>query len=105
MSIIRRPLLTEKSALGMDRGLYVLEVAPKATKQSVSQLLKKLFDVDAKSVRIVNLPAKKVTFKRIKGEQVRRRKAYVQLAKGQKLPGFELPKDKDDKTTETKETK
>ena len=63
-----------------------------ATKNSITTEMKKQFDLDVVSVRIVNLPAKKVKFKRLPGVQTARRKAYVQLKKGQKLPGFELPK-------------
>ncbi len=101
MSLIKTPLLTEKAALGMDRGLYVMIVDRAATKQSIKSAMKQQFDLDVVSVRIVNLPAKLVKFKRIPGVQAPRRKAYVQLKTGQKLPGFELPKQK---TPENKES-
>lgn len=97
MSIITSPILTEKAALGMDRGLYVMIVDKRATKNSIATEIKRQFDLDVVSVRIVNLPAKRVKFKRLPGIQTARRKAYVQLKKGQKLHGFELPKQKDDK--------
>lgn len=97
MSVLLTPLLTEKAALKMDKGLYVLRVSPSATKQSITQELKKNFSIDAISVRIVNLPAQKVKFRRVPGVQAERRKAYVQLKSGQKLPGFELPKQKNEK--------
>ena len=92
MNLISSPILTEKAALGMDRGLYVMTIDRSATKNSITTEMKKQFDLDVVSVRIVNLPAKKVKFKRLPGVQTARRKAYVQLKKGQKLPGFELPK-------------
>jgi len=92
MNLFTAPILTEKATLGMDRGLYVMIVDRSATKKSIAEELKRQFDLDAVSVRIVNLPAKRVKFKRIPGVQAPRRKAYVQLKKGQKLPGFELPK-------------
>lgn len=97
MSMITSPILTEKAALGMDRGLYVMTVDRKATKRSITTEIKHQFDLDVVSVRIVNLPAKRVKFKRLPGVQTARRKAYVQLKKGQKLQGFELPKQKEDK--------
>ncbi|MCR4277470.1 MAG: 50S ribosomal protein L23 [Candidatus Berkelbacteria bacterium] len=99
MSLIISPILTEKAALGMDRGLYVMTVDRGATKNSITTEMKKLFDLDVLSVRIVNLPAKRVKFKRLPGVQTARRKAYVQLRQGQKLPGFELPKQKEDKSS------
>lgn len=98
MNVISGPILTEKAALGLDKGLYVMMVERSATKNSIASELKTQFDLDAVSVRIVNLPAKRVKFKRIPGVQPVRRKAYVQLKSGQKLPGFELPKQKEEKT-------
>ncbi len=97
MNTIISPILTEKSVLNLDKGLYVLSVAPAATKTSIADTLKKLYDVDAINVRIVNLPAKKVNFKRKPGVRSVRRKAYVQLAAKQQIPGFELPKQKETK--------
>ena len=80
----------------MAKGLYVLMVEKSATKQSIASELKKLFSLDVTGVRIVNLPAKRIKFKRRDGVQTARRKAYVQLKEGQKLPGFELPKTKEE---------
>ncbi|MEK7171110.1 MAG: 50S ribosomal protein L23 [Patescibacteria group bacterium] len=97
MNVISRPILTEKAALGLDKGLYVMIVERSATKNSIASELKTQYNLDAVSVRIVNLPAKRVKFKRIPGVQSARRKAYVQLKSGQKLPGFELPKQKEEK--------
>jgi len=102
MKTIVAPVMTEKSVLGMDNGLYVFSVTNNATKSSVKDALKKLYQVDAISVRIVNLPAKKVNFKRVAGVRTARRKAYIQLAAKQVIPGFELPKNKDDKDKKEK---
>lgn len=96
MSAIIAPILTEKSAQGMDSGLYVLKVNLDASKKEIMAELKKNFDIDVISCRIVNLPSKKVNFKRRPGIRGQIKKAYVQLKKGQKLPGFELPKTKEE---------
>lgn len=100
--IITKPLLSEKSALKMDQGLYVLLVDQTATKTQIKHELKKLYNVDAISIRIVNLPAKRVSFKRQPGVQPVRHKAYVQLKPKQILPGFELPKEKSKTKADTK---
>lgn len=92
------PVMTEKSVLSLSDGLYVFNVARNATKNSIADELRKLYGVEVVSVRIVNLPAKKVNFKRREGVRSKRRKAYVQLAPKQHIPGIELPK-------EEKETK
>lgn len=98
MKSIIAPVMTEKSVKSLSSGLYVFTIEANATKNSVSDSLKKFYGVDVISVRIVNLPAKKVTFKRRPGIRSVRRRAYVQLAPKQQIPGFELPKkSKEDK--------
>ena len=92
MNTVKHPILTEKSALSMDKGLYVFAVTDRANKSTVTKDLHELYNVDAVSVRIVNLPAKKVSFKRVKGLRSIRRKAYVQLKAKQQIPGFEALK-------------
>lgn len=99
------PVMTEKSVKSLDTGLYVFTIESRATKNSIADSLKKLYNVDVTSVRIVNLPAKKVKFKRIPGVRSARRRAYVQLAAKQQIPGFELPKKKDAKEDKKEKSK
>ncbi|MBI4948104.1 50S ribosomal protein L23 [Candidatus Berkelbacteria bacterium] len=98
MNTIKSPFITEKSTFGITNGLYVFEITPNANKTTVAEELKNIYNVDALSVRIVNLPAKQKTFKRVKGIRNIRRKAYVQLKEKQTIPGFET-------LTKAKETK
>ena len=102
MKSIISPVMTEKSVKSLDSGLYVFTIESRATKNSIADSLKKLYDVDVTSVRIVNLPAKRVNFKRKPGIRSVRRRAYVQLAPKQQIPGFELPKPKDGKDKKEK---
>ncbi len=95
MFSVIKPLLTEKSAAKMSDGLYVLQVAEDATKTSVAQDVATMYKVDAVSVRIVNTPDRRVRFRGRKGVQGGFKKAYVQLKKGQELPGFEVKKEKE----------
>jgi len=104
MSAIIAPMLTEKAALGMDKGLYVLRISASANKKTIAAELKTMHKVEPISIRIVNLPAKEVKFKRVTGRQGEIRKAYVQLKEGQKLAGFELPKQKEEKKSTDKQT-
>ena len=92
MITVKHPILTEKSAIGMDKGLYVFSVTDRANKTTIAKELHDLYKVDAVSVRVVNLPAKRVNFKRVKGLRSIRRKAYVQLKDKQQIPGFEALK-------------
>ncbi len=93
MKSIISPLLTEKSAADIDKGLYAFYITKSANKSTVAAELKELHDVVIKSVRIVNLPFKNVTFKRVRGKQSVRRKAYVQLDGKKAIPGFEVLKE------------
>lgn len=102
MSTILKPFLTEKSAAKMSDGLYGLIISQSSTKNSIAADLTRLYGVEVISVRIVNLPAKKVRFRSRKGTQSPIRKAYVQLKKGQQLPGFEVKKDDKKAKEETK---
>ena len=92
MNTIISPLITEKSTQQIDSGLYVFVVSPKANKNSLAQEIESLYKIKPISIRIVNLPAKRVTFKRIKGIRNERRKAYIQLPPKTSLPGFETLK-------------
>lgn len=97
MNSIIQPYLTEKSAATLDKGLYVFLVEKNANKTTISKQLHQLYEVTPISVRIVNLPAKKVNFKRRAGTRAIVRKAYVQLPPKQKILGFESLTEKDEK--------
>ena len=103
MKSIIKPLLSEKTAQVMDSGVYVFYVTKDANKTTVAQELKALYNVDAVSVRIANLPAKKVNFKRHIGTRSLRHKAYVQLKAKQVIPGFEVLKEAEKKAKQADE--
>ncbi len=106
MFSIIKPLLTEKSAAKMSEGLYVMHVADQSSKTSIAQDLAKMYKVEVTSVRIVNVPARQVRFRGRKGTQGALKKAYIQLKKGQTLPGFEVKKEDDKKVkAKNEETK
>lgn len=102
---ILKPYLTEKATGLMAQNTFVFLVSSRATKPSVAAELKAAYGVTPMAVRIVNLPARKVTFKRKAGVQGERRKAYVTLPKGQKIPGFETLQEAKQPETPAKEKK
>ena len=58
--VIRGPVLTEKaSKLVNQRKKVVLKVHPHANKKLVAEAIYKIFDVEVKSVNILNRPGKK----------------------------------------------
>jgi large subunit ribosomal protein L23 len=60
-------------------------VLPDATKTEVKAAVELLFNVQVKSVQILNLKGKKKRFGRFMGKRNDVRKAYVTLAEGQEI--------------------
>ena|SRR3989344_2322758 len=84
--IIFRPRITEKSGIMAESlNLYTFEVAKNSTKYSVVKAVKSLYKVNPIKIRMINLPAKKVTVKGKKGMQNPIKKALVYLKKGDKI--------------------
>lgn len=83
-NVLRRPWFSEKALIGTEKGVYVFEVAPSATKQDVANAIEKAYGVTPRQVRMANLPAKKVSLRTRRGEgtRARRHKAMVYLKKG-----------------------
>lgn len=82
--VLKRPWLSEKALLGTENGCYVFEVPREATKLDVKAAIEKFYKVTPRQVRMVNLPAKKISLRTRRGVGVRarRHKAYVYLKKG-----------------------
>ena len=85
--VIRFPWFSEKAFLGTEQGVYVFAVPPAATKYEVAAAIEKLYGVTPRKIRMVNLPAKKVSMRtrRGVGTRARRHKAYVYLKKGETI--------------------
>ncbi|HEX2792519.1 MAG TPA: 50S ribosomal protein L23 [Candidatus Paceibacterota bacterium] len=83
-NVLKRPWFSEKALIGTENGVYVFEVPPAVTKHDVMNAVKKAYNVSPRQVRMVNLPAKKVSLRtrRGVGTRARRHKAYVYLKKG-----------------------
>src|SRR3989344_5121093 len=77
--------LTEKASLGKEKDKYVFKVSPGANKFMVSRAVEEHFEVEVKSVNIVNTRGKEIR----RGKQIGRRpglkKAVVTLKKGQNI--------------------
>jgi large subunit ribosomal protein L23 len=89
MTIIRRPILTEKmTALG-ERRQYAFEVDPDANKIAIARAVEQRFSVTVLSVRTMNVRGKrKVQFTkrgRFEGMRPSWKKAIVTLAKDQSI--------------------
>ncbi len=83
-NVLKRPWFSEKALIGTEKGVYVFEVPEMATKADVANAIIKAYGVTPRQVRMVNLPAKKVSLRsrRGVGTRARRHKAYVSLKEG-----------------------
>jgi large subunit ribosomal protein L23 len=86
---IVRPLLTEKtSAMRMERGEYVFEVAPGATKPAIRQAIEKLFGVKVTGVWTMNARGKLRRVGKSAGRRPDWKKAFVTLREGDTIEGI-----------------
>jgi len=89
-NILIKPIITEKSLELADQGRYTFEVNKKATKQSVAEEIKRIYDVDVIKTRTIVMPGKK---RRIIGtrrftKKPGAKKAIVDLKEGQSIDVF-----------------
>ena len=88
--LIRRPLITEKSTKLKDASNTIcFEVDCAANKIEIRKAVEKLFGVKVTSVRVANRQGKWKRMGRFLGQRKNWKKAYVQLAEGQKIEFFE----------------
>ena len=88
-SILRRPVITEKSTYMQDEGKYTFEVAPRATKLQIKQAVEEAFDVTVVKVNTMNVKGKRKRFGPRMVAQRPRKKAVVTIASGQSITIFE----------------
>lgn len=86
MSVLKRPIITEKAIKLADARQYVFEVDTNANKIQISQAVEKHFGVHVTSVRTVTVRRKAKTQMtrrgRFAGKTAQRKKAYVTLKEG-----------------------
>ncbi len=84
-TVIRRPILTEKSMRGSEAGKYTFEVADGADKISIKRAVEELFEVTVRKVNTITIPGRQKRrgphFYQARGYK----KAVVTLAPGQKI--------------------
>ncbi len=84
-TVIRRPLVTEKSTMGSEHNQVTFEVALDANKLEIKQAVEKLFKVKVKAVNTSRLKGKVKRFRGRLGQRSDRKKAYVTLDEGQNI--------------------
>ncbi|MCS7294730.1 MAG: 50S ribosomal protein L23 [Chloroflexota bacterium] len=88
-SVLRRPIITEKSTALAAQNKYVFEVDPRANKAQIKEAVEIAFGVRVKAVNTMNVRGKARRF----GRRVTRlpdwKKAIVTLQPGDKIELFE----------------
>lgn len=86
--VIKRPVITERTAEMMEDNKYVFEVDVRTNKSEIKKAVQEIFDVKVINVNTSNVKRKPKTFGRHKGFTSRRKKAFVQLSKDSKSLEF-----------------
>lgn len=90
MSLILKPIITEKSLSQAARGVYTFAVPRASNKLTIAQAVKEQFKVDSTDIRISITKGKVKRFRQVKGRRVDVKKAFVQLVSGQRIAAFDL---------------
>ena len=88
--IIRRPIITEKSALLAEKAVYTFEVAKDANKVEIKKAIEEIFNVKVVAIRTVNVHRKAKRMSRYEGFKAAYKKAIVRLEPGQTIKEFEV---------------
>lgn len=93
IGIIYRPIVTEKSAILQEKGVYAFEVDPEANKIDIARAVAKKFNVTVRNVRTINLKGKTKAQMTRRGKFIGKtshyKKAIVTLKEGDKIDLFE----------------
>lgn len=83
--IIRRPIVTEKSAMLGEQRKYVFEVLGSANKPLVKKAIQEIFGVKVTKVNMLNVKGTSRRFKGVMGRTSDMKKAIVTLAENQEI--------------------
>lgn len=95
MTILLRPIMTEKSMKLASFGEYTFEVAKATNKEQVAKAVAEKFNVKILKVKIINVKGEIKSQKRVRKSYKTTgfKKAIVQIEKNQKIAIFETPKE------------
>ncbi len=84
-TIIRSPILTEKSSQGAEQNKISFRVSQDANKGQIKEAVEFLFNVKVTAVNTLNVKGKVKRFRGRIGKRVDVKKAIVSLAEGQSI--------------------
>ena len=84
-SILIRPHVTEKATVSSESSVYVFQIDPRSSKSQIEKAFTEKYKITPLKINTVTIPAKNVFVRGKRGKKSGYKKAYVYLAKGQKL--------------------
>lgn len=103
MTIITKPIITEKSLANAEKGVYTFAVADKTSKPEIAKAVEAIYKVTVKNVRVSSVKGHEVRRKNGIGKQRDWKKAIVTLTAGQTIKDFQF--EAETVETDKKETK
>lgn len=88
-TLIKRPVITEKTTKMMEENKYCFLVDPKANKTQIRQAVEEIFKVKVKSVNTLNMLGKIKRMGRYEGRRPSWKRAIVTLESGNRIEFFE----------------
>lgn len=88
-SIIKAPVITEKSTVTAASGKVVFWVELTASKNEIKEAVEKVFNVKVLDVNTHRVPGKVKRMGKYAGKKPTRKKAYISLREGDKIELFE----------------
>ena len=89
LSLVKYPILTEKTIRLIEQNQYSFAIDPKANKVDLKQAIEQLFDVKVISVNTSLLPLRKRRVGKFIGKKSRFKRAIVKLAPEDSISLFE----------------
>ncbi len=83
--VLRAPRITEKATFSADKNVYVFDIATDASKIDVALAIEDVYKVKPVKVATAKVPSRKVFYRGKRGVAKAGKKAYVYLAKGDKI--------------------
>ncbi|MDP2859546.1 MAG: 50S ribosomal protein L23 [Bacillota bacterium] len=87
--ILIKPIVTEKTNLGMSKGRYVFMVKREANRTEIKRAVEEIFKVTVTSVNTANIMGKPRRMGKYEGKRPDYKKAVITLAEGQRIKLFE----------------
>lgn len=86
MMVLKEPHTSEKTTVLADRvNQFTFKVLKSATKSEIKLAVEKMFNVEVKDVKTLNVKGKTKRFRQLNGKRSDWKKAYVSLQPGQDI--------------------